>query len=207
MKRITVVGLPNSGKSQLCNSLTGTYALVSNYPQTTVAVAAHRVTVDGTTWEVTDTPGLHGLFIQSEEELVVRALLFEQRPDVIVQCVDANRFRESLLLTADLVGLGIPLLLVLTAVGETARRGVQLDASSLGRLLGVPVVSSPSPGAGVPELRRLLQGTIPAPRPLEYGDSLEPDSAGSRSSSPLPPHFRGLPLCFSWRTTRPSPRR
>jgi ferrous iron transport protein B len=196
VKRITVVGLPNSGKSQLCNSLTGTYALVSNYPQTTVAVASHRITVDGTTWEVTDTPGLHGLFIQSEEELVVRALLFEHRPDVIVQCVDANRFRESLLLTADLVGLGIPLLLVLTAVGETARRGVQLDASSLGRLLGVPVVASPRPGAGLPELRRLLQGTIPAPRPLDYGDSLEqalgkieellaPSSAFPRASSLL----------------------
>ena len=94
VKRIAIVGLPNSGKSQLCNSLTGTYALVSNYPQTTVAVAAHRITVEGHEWEVTDTPGLHGLFIQSEEELVVRTLLFEHRPDVIVQCVDANRFRD-----------------------------------------------------------------------------------------------------------------
>ncbi len=173
VKSIVVVGLPNSGKSQLCNSLTGTYALVSNYPQTTVAVSAHRVAVEGKAWEVTDTPGLHGLFIQSEEEMVVRALLFEHPPDVIVQCVDANRFRESLLLTADLLGLGVPMVLVLTAVGETARRGVQLDASSLGKMLGVPVVSSPGPGAGVPELRRLLLGTVSPPRPLEYGEALE----------------------------------
>ena len=185
VKCIAVVGLPNSGKSQLCNSLTGTYALVSNYPQTTVAVSAHRITVEGKAWEVTDTPGLHGLFIQSEEELVVRALLFEHRPDVIVQCVDANRFRESLLLTADLLGLGVPLVLVLTAVGETARRGIQLDTSSLGRLLGVPVIASPSPGAGVPELRRLLLGAIPAPRPLEYGDALE--GAVNKIQQLLPP--------------------
>ena len=197
VKRITVVGLPNSGKSQLCNSLTGTYALVSNYPQTTVAVAAHRITVDGTTWEVTDTPGLHGLFIQSEEELVVRALLFEHRPDVIVQCVDANRFRESLLLTADLVGLGIPLVLVLTAVGETARRGVQLDASSLGRLLGVPVVASPRPGAGCRSCAVSSRGRFPRHGPWTTVSRSSRRWGRSRSSSPLPLHSHEPPRCFS----------
>ncbi len=173
MTRITIVGLPNSGKSQLCNSLTGTYALVSNYPQTTVTVTTHRISVEGREWEVADTPGLHGLFIQSEEELVVRALLFERPPDVLVQCVDANRFRESLLLTADLLGLGVPLVLVVTAVGETARRGIQLDTTRLGRHLGLPVLASARPGAGVSELRRLLLGTVPAPQPLDFGDILE----------------------------------
>jgi ferrous iron transport protein B len=171
--RIAVVGLPNSGKSQLCNSLTGTYALVSNYPQTTVAVTTHRVNIEGRHWEVTDTPGLHGLFIQSEEELVVRTLLFERPPDVLVQCVDANRFRESLLLTADLLGLGIPLVLVVTAVGESARRGINLDTPSLGRFLGLPVVASSRPGAGVPELRHLLLRTVPVPPRLDFGATLE----------------------------------
>ena len=171
--RIAVVGLPNSGKSQLCNSLTGTYALVSNYPQTTVSVSTHHTSIEGRHWEVTDTPGLHGLFIQSEEELVVRALLFERPPDVLVQCVDANRFRESLLLTADLLGLGVPLVLVVTAVGESARRGLQLDTASLGRLLGLPVVASPRPGTGVTELRRLLLGSVPVPSPLDFGSALE----------------------------------
>ena len=62
---------------------------------------------------------------------------------------------------------------MLTAVGETARRGVQLDASSLGRLLGVPVVASPRPGQAFPSCAVLLQGAIPVPRPLDYGESLE----------------------------------
>ncbi len=172
-KRIAVVGLPNSGKSQLCNSLTGAYGLVSNYPQTTVAVATHRCLVEGEKWEVADTPGLHGLYIQSEEEMVVRALLFDQPPDLIVQCVDAFRFRESLLLTADLLGLGIPLVLVLTAVGETVRRGMRLDAGALAGLLGAPVVSSPEPGAGIPELRRALLGRPAPPAPPRFGDRLE----------------------------------
>lgn len=184
MTRIAVLGLPNSGKSQLCNSLTGTYGLVSNYPQTTVTVSTRCLSVEGRDWQVADTPGLHGLFIQSEEELVVRTLLFERPPDVLVQCVDANRFRESLLLTADLTGLGLPLVLVVTAVGESARRGVQLDTASLGRLLGLPVVASPRPGAGIADLRRLLLGEVLVPPRLDFGGALE--KAIARTEELLP---------------------
>jgi ferrous iron transport protein B len=185
VRRIAVLGLPNSGKTQLCNGLTGAYGLVSNYPQTTVAVSRYSVRVDDQDWEVADTPGLHGLFIQSEEELVVRAMLFEHPPDLLVQCVDANRFRESLLLTADLLGLGIPLVLVVTAVGESARRGIRLDTGSLSKILGVPVISSPEPGAGVPELRRRLAGTVPPPQPLLFNATLE--KAIARTREVLPP--------------------
>ena len=116
-------GLPNSGKSQLFNSLTGAYELVSNYPLTTVEVQdAATASWRARCWEVADTPGLHGLYIQSEEELVVRARLFSEPPDVLVQCVDANRFKESLLLTADLLGLGIPSSWCSPPWGERARR-------------------------------------------------------------------------------------
>ncbi len=172
---IDIVGLPNSGKSQLFNSLTGAYDIVSNYPQTTVEVPRHGVEADGEVWEYADTPGLHGLYIQSEEELAVRALLYAEPPDVIVQCVDANRFRESLLLTADLLSLGTPLVLVLTAVGETAQRGIHLDVAALSRLLGVPVVSSPAPGAGIAELKRVLRGRLEAPVPPSF--DVEVDAA------------------------------
>jgi len=184
-KRIDIVGLPNSGKSQLFNSLTGAYKLVSNYPLTTVEVAKQVCFEQDECWEVADTPGLHGLYIQSEEELVVRSLIFEEPPDLLVQCVDANRFKESLLLTADLVGLGIPLVLVLTAVGESAQRGLNLDAEKLSRALGVPVVQSPEPGKGIAELTRILLGSVSAPLPLRYGKSL--DTAISRVAGLLSP--------------------
>jgi len=184
VQRILVTGLPNSGKSQLCNSLTGAYELVSNYPQTTVEVKTHDCAIDGEAWAVTDAPGLHGLYIQSEEELVVRARLFSAPPDVLVQCVDSHRLRESLLLTADLLGLGVPLILVLTAVGESARDGLHLDPDALSRRLSVPVVSSPEPGAGMAELRRALRTRPAAPRPLSYGDEIE--AAITRMSALLP---------------------
>jgi ferrous iron transport protein B len=190
VKRIAIVGLPNSGKSQLFNSLTGAYDLVSNYPLTTIEIKRHRCVVSGQSWEVADTPGLHGLYIQSEEELAVRAHLYDDPPDILVQCGDANRFKESLLLTADLLGLGVPLVLVLTAVGETARRGVHLDAHRLSLLLGVPVVQSPAPGKGIAELKRvLLGGTDPhrPPLPLRFGEPLE--AAIARIEAILPAGF------------------
>jgi ferrous iron transport protein B len=195
VKRVCIVGLPNSGKSQLYNGITGTYALVSNYPQTTVEVSSHRARVEGEAWEVTDTPGLHGLYIQSEEEQVVRRLLYVDPPDALVQCVDAHRLRESLLLTADLVGLGIPLVVVLTAVGERARRGVRIDAAALSRLLGLPVIPSPAPGQGVAECTRVLLGALPPPRPVDFGPDLE--QAIARLSTLLPdslPHHRASSL-------------
>jgi ferrous iron transport protein B len=184
-KRIHIVGLPNSGKSQLFNSLTGAYKLVSNYPRTTVEVAKQTCFVQGQSWEVADTPGLHGLYIQSEEELVVRSLLFKEAPDLLVQCVDANRIKQSLLLTADLMSLGIPLVLVLTAVGESSQRGLRLDVEKLSRLLCVPVVQSPAPGRGIPELTRILLAPVTSPMPLRFGGAL--DAAIDRVSELLSP--------------------
>jgi ferrous iron transport protein B len=184
MKRICIVGLPNSGKSQLYNGITGAYALVSNYPQTTVETSSHRVRVEGEDWEVTDTPGLHGLYIQSEEEQVVRRLLYANPPDALVQCVDAHRLRESLLLTIDLLGLGIPLVAVLTAVGESARRGVRIDAAALARILGLAVIPSAAPGLGVAECTRALLGTLSLPDPPGFSTDLE--QAIARISALLP---------------------
>jgi ferrous iron transport protein B len=187
-RRLCVLGLPNSGKSALTNAITGAYGLVSNYPQTTVETAVRRARVDGESWEVCDTPGLHGLYIQSEEEQAVRRLLYAEPPDAIVQCVDAHRLRESLLLTADLLGLGIPLVLVLTAVGESARKGVWIDARALSRLTGCPVVQSPAPGEGAAECMSLLKGHLPPPRPPALDARVE--QAVSAIAALLPP---GLP--------------
>ena len=172
-KLIAIVGLPNSGKSRLSNSLTGAYEMVSNYPLTTVEIKRNRCVVEGQQWEILDTPGLHGIYIQSEEELAVRDMLFADPPDVLVQCVDAHRLKESLLLTSDLLDLGLPLVLVVTAVGESARRGLRISGGALSRLLGVPVVLSPEPGKGIPELRRVLRAPAAPPRAPRFDEALE----------------------------------
>jgi ferrous iron transport protein B len=70
VKKIAIVGLPNTGKSQVFNNLTGEYALVANYPLTTVEMKRTRCEIGGEPYEVIDTPGLHCLYIHSEEALM-----------------------------------------------------------------------------------------------------------------------------------------
>ncbi len=173
-RRLLILGLPNSGKTRLANDLSGSYGIVSNYALTTVEPAVHPFVADGAAWEVVDSPGLHGLYLQSGEERAARDLLFAgPRPDAIVQCVDSHRLRESLLLTADLLDLGIPLVLFVTAVGESERRGLHIDAGALAREVRVPVVLSPGPGRGVAEVRRLLRPLPLAPTGPAFEGELE----------------------------------
>ena len=172
-KRVAIVGLPNSGKTQLFNDLTGSHELVANYPLTTVEVKRQVRALGDRCFAFVDTPGLHGLYVQSEEELVTRDLILREAPELLIQCVDSNRFKESLLLTCDLTALGIPMILVLTAVGESAQRGVRLDAERLSGILGVPVIESPAPGAGASRTTRAILGLTPAPPPLLLAADIE----------------------------------
>lgn len=155
-RTILVVGLPNTGKSRLFNLLSGRYSVVANYPLTTIEIQSARRKVDGRTYRFIDTPGMHCLFLHSEEELVVRDELVRQRPAAVVQCIDADRIRQSLYLTADLLDLGIPLVVYLNSVEETARNGASVDVGALQEALDVPVVVS-----GEEErTRRKLMATI-----------------------------------------------
>jgi len=140
LKKIAIIGLPNTGKSQVFNNLTGDYTLVANFPLTTVEMKSGRTKIGKDLYEVVDTPGLHCLYIHSEEELIVRDLLLSDRPDIIIQCIDANRLKQSLVLTADLLEFGIPMVVSLNAIDETTRRGMWIDSDKLSKMLGVPVV-------------------------------------------------------------------
>ncbi|MHB8764228.1 MAG: FeoB small GTPase domain-containing protein, partial [Deferrisomatales bacterium] len=185
-RRVALVGLPNTGKTQVFNNLTGDHALVANYPCTTLAVRRQTARVGDRPWEVIDTPGLHGLFIHSEEELVVRELLFSEPPDVVVQCVDANLLKQSLALTLDLLELQVPLVVCLNAVDETRRRGLWIDAGELSRRLGVPVVESvATEGIGTGALARALPGARRGRWEVRYGDLVE--RGLDRMAEALPP--------------------
>ena len=174
VKKIAIVGLPNTGKSQVFNNLTGEYTLVANYPLTTVEMKRTRCEIDGEPYEVIDTPGLHCLYIHSEEELIVRDMIFKEAPDMVIQCIDANQLKQSLTLTADLLELGIPMVISLNAIDETARRGVWIDSSGLSRLLGVPVVESIAVnGLGTKELKGAISKARRGKRFLQCGEIVD----------------------------------
>jgi len=174
VKKIAIVGLPNTGKSQVFNNLTGTYTLVANYPLTTIKAERARCDIDGQSYEVIDTPGLHCLYIHSEEELQVRDMIFSEKPDVIIQCIDANQLKQSLTLTADLMELEIPMVISLNAIDETSRRGIWIDSRKLSRLLGVPVVESIAiNGIGTSHLKNALRKARVGNLPLYYDQIIE----------------------------------
>ncbi len=171
VKKIAILGLPNTGKSQVFNNLTGDYTLVSNFPLTTVEMKRTKCLINGDIYEVIDTPGLHCLYIHSEEELIVRDMIFSEKPDVIIQCIDANQLKQSLTLTVDLLELGIPMVISLNAIDETTKRGLWIDSSRLSRLLGVPVIESIAiKQLGTKELKEAIKLARPAKRPLRYGE-------------------------------------
>ena len=172
--KIAIVGLPNTGKSQVFNDLTGDYTLVSNYPLTTVEVKRKICKIRNEEYEVIDTPGLHCLYIHSEEEIVVRDLLFSEEPDGVIQCIDANRLKQSLLLTLDLIELGIPMMISLNAINETEQQGIKIDVQKLAELIGLPVVEHiASLNKGVEELKDALSKMAVSKLPVEYGEEIE----------------------------------
>jgi len=189
LKKTVIVGLPNTGKSQVFYNLTGQYTLVANYPFTTVEIKKTKCRIDGETYEVIDTPGLHCLYIHSEEELIVRDMIFSEKPDVIVQCIDANLLKQSLTLTADLLELGIPMVISLNAIDETSRRGVWIDSDGLSRLLGVPVIESIAVNSlGTNQLKAAISKARIGKWPLKYGEII--DSGISSIASGLPEDIR-----------------
>ena len=189
VKKIAIVGLPNTGKSQVFNNLTGEYALVANYPLTTVEMKRTRCTIAGELYEIIDTPGLHCLYIHSEEELVVRDMIFSEKPDIIIQCIDANLLKQSLTLTADLLELEIPMVISLNAIDETARKGIWIDSSGLSRHLGVPVIESIAVnGLGTNQLKAAIGKARIGKWPVKYGEII--DSGISAIASELPEDVR-----------------
>ena len=111
--KIVIVGNPNVGKSALFNNLTKEYSIVANFPYTTIKVTRGDIKIDGKHFELIDTPGMYSLEIKSEDEIITRDILIKEHPEVIVQCVDAQNVKQSLIMTAQLLTLKIPLIICL----------------------------------------------------------------------------------------------
>ena len=191
IKKIAILGLPNTGKSQVFNNLTGKYAVVANYPLTTVEVKRAKCRINGQSYEVIDTPGLHCLYIHSEEELIVRDLIFKDSPDIIIQCIDANQLKQSLTLTADLLDLEIPMVISLNAIDETTKKGVWIDSGGLSRALGVPVIESIAvTGLGTKELKAAISKARRSKCNLRYGAIIDDGISAIESLLPADVNFK-----------------
>jgi ferrous iron transport protein B len=156
-RTVMLVGSPNVGKSVVFNQLTGRYAVVSNYPGTTVEVSRGRAPIGDVLVEVIDTPGTYSLAPFSEDERVTQDLLMTEPPDLIVHVMDARNLRRSLPLTFQLIEAGIPVVLDVNIIDEAQRAGLAINPDRLTRELGLPVIATAAAaGLGMDSLRALI---------------------------------------------------
>ncbi len=162
--RVALVGNPNVGKTALINSLTGGNFTVGNFPGVTVEKKEGRALIDGKEVVFIDLPGVYSLQAKSLDEKVTRDFLVKEKPDLIVNVVNASNLERNLYLTLELTDFQIPMILVLNMVDMAERRGIKIDSKRLSEILGVPVVECvANRGLGIEDLKReiLKGGKIP----------------------------------------------
>ncbi|OCC16023.1 Ferrous iron transport protein B [Dissulfuribacter thermophilus] len=139
---IALCGNPNAGKTTIFNQLTGARQKVGNWPGVTVEKKEGVVTYKGNTIKVVDLPGIYSLTAYSVEELVARDYILDQKPDVVVDVIDASNLERNLYLATQLIELNIRLVFAMNMVDVARSRGIVVDYSHLSRLLGVPIIET-----------------------------------------------------------------
>ncbi len=137
---IALAGNPNAGKTTLFNRLTGARQHVGNYPGVTVEKKTGICQHNQAQLVVTDLPGTYSLTAYSVEELVARDFLVNEKPDVVIDIVDASNLERNLYLTCQFMELGIPVIIALNMIDVAHSRGVEVDHEKLERLMRAPVV-------------------------------------------------------------------
>ncbi|MEM3459077.1 MAG: ferrous iron transport protein B [Candidatus Bathyarchaeia archaeon] len=151
--RIALAGNANVGKSVIFNQLTGLNQIVGNWPGKTVERAEGTLHFEGYTIRIIDLPGIYSLSTFSMEEIVSRDYIATEKPDVIVNVVDASMLERNLYFTLQLLELDPPIILNLNQVDFAAKKGIKIDAEKLSSALGVPVTQTVAiTGAGINEL-------------------------------------------------------
>jgi len=157
VKRVALIGMPNTGKSTLFNRLTGSHAHVGNWPGITVDLASARLLVGGHMVELVDLPGLYDLHGFSDDEKVVRHFLEAARVDAILVVINSSQVDRQVALALQVKALDVPTLVLLNMADEARRFGIEIDEARLASGLGLPVASVAAKyGTGMPEALKKL---------------------------------------------------
>lgn len=138
--KFIMVGNPNSGKSAVVQRLFGVSTLVANYPGTSVEICQYPVQFGKHALFIYDTPGIYSVFSDSSEAAQIRELLEAGETDLVINVLDATNLSRNLVLTLELLELGLEVLVVVNLVDEARQVGIEVDLSGLSRQLNCPVV-------------------------------------------------------------------
>jgi ferrous iron transport protein B len=151
--RVGLAGNPNTGKTTIFNALTGSNQRVGNYAGVTVEKKEGRVVRGDTEIVVWDLPGIYSLTSYSIDEMITRDFILDERPDVIINVLDATNLERNLYLCLQFVELGLPVIGALNVIDQAESMGIRIDEKRLGELLGFPIVRTVGPrGKGLDHL-------------------------------------------------------
>ena len=140
MKRFALAGNPNSGKTTLFNSLTGSTARVGNWAGVTVEKRTGSYRKLNEKIEIVDLPGIYSLSPYTSEEVISRNYILDEKPDCVINIVDATNLERNLYLTTQLLEIDVPLVVALNMSDVVRKNGDKIDKNELEKKLGVPVV-------------------------------------------------------------------
>lgn len=177
--RMALAGNANVGKSVIFNQLTGLNQIVGNWPGKTVERAEGTLHFKGHTIRIIDLPGIYSLSTFSMEEIVSRDYIAVEKPDIIINVIDASALERNLYFTLQLLELEAPIIIDLNQVDFAAKKGIRIDVEKLSKTLGVPVNPTVAiTGSGINELLSTVIAVMSGKRKLKplkvkYGKEIE----------------------------------
>ena len=174
---VALAGNSNVGKSAIFNQLTGVDQIIGNWPGKTVERAEGLLHYKGLRIKIIDLPGIYSFSTYSMEEIVSRDFIALEKPDIVVNVIDASALERNLFFTLQLIELGVPMVIALNQVDLMEKKGLSIDAKKLEEILGVSVVTTVAiKGTGIDNLTEIIIDAIKnkkLPNKIKYGQEIE----------------------------------
>jgi len=166
MKRIALLGMPNTGKSTLFNRMTGGAARVGNWPGITVELLSGKILLGADMVEIIDLPGIYDLHGFSDDEQVVRHFLHDNVPDLALVILNTTQIERQMSLLLQLKQLNMNLVVLLNMADEAKKFGISVDTAKMSALLEMPIfLLSAKYGSGYTEALQAITKALRYPTP------------------------------------------